>query len=57
MKMGNKPLLDMINKLADELEICLEHRLLYFPDPEEFELIKEAKDLLKSYQEGECSRE
>lgn len=52
--MDNKPLVDMVRKLADELEICLEHRLLYLPDPEDFWLVKEARDLIKSYQGEEC---
>lgn len=34
--------------LANELEIALEHRLLYNADPEEFELIREAREALQS---------
>lgn len=30
--------------LANELEIALEHRLLYNADPKEFELIREARE-------------
>lgn len=55
-KVDGEVLKEMVRKLSDELEICLEHRLLYFPDPKEFELVKEARDLVKSYQEGERSR-
>lgn len=39
---------DICRDLADELEIALKYRLLYEADPEEFELIREAREAIQS---------
>lgn len=39
---------EICRDLVDELEVALEHRLLYHADPKEFELIREAREALQS---------